>query len=326
MFIDRFNLMDFHPQKIFKSLFLFGGLILLLNFLSTPQLAEKEKLESLIRELSPTHSLKEHYENIEFTGFDIQDENNIHLDRAKFNFSPGSQFSIVLYGKVRNIQEKDPLRRLNARLTYENGAYFRTTNVAYIAGIKVTDETIDRWKIGGVYKIKFAFQTPEYAFPGTYKLAIARGRYDDPEKGSPMVIHRIKIKIKRKKIQKIENMTVSTLSLGGCLLNPAIQMNSQVRLPWTGNIEFYIDENLEDFKKIIVSAKGTPSSGIYPLLKVFVTDIEIGSTYINSEWKDYIFDLELSKERHILKIRLDKNERRPDEDRDVYIKMVKLSK
>ena len=77
-------------------------------------------------------------------------------------------------------------------------------------------------------------------------------------------------------------------------------------------------------KKIIVIARGSPALGVYPLLKVYVDKKEIGNVYVNSEWNKYEFDLKLEKEGHILKVRFDNDGGGPGEDRNMYVKMIKL--
>jgi len=51
---------------------------------------------------------------------------------------------------------------------------------------------------------------------------------------------------------------------------------------------------------------------------------EIGNVYLNSKWNEYEFDLKLDKESHILKVRFNNDAGRPGENRDMYVKMIKL--
>jgi hypothetical protein len=294
-----------------------------------PQSIKKEKINSSIKELTPTHSVKKSFKNIDIIGFDVLDENKNRLTSSKLKFYSGNKFYIVLYGKRKRSEGKAPaenkLEKCKAMLEHRKGGYFWSKRTAYVLGAKEIEDAFEEWEIGGIYKIRFEFEVPEFALPGRYKLKTHRENSSHPGE-SILTIDAIKINIKRQKIPQREITEDYNLSLDGCLLNPADQRKIDVVFYWTGNIEFYIDKDLINFKKIIVSARGSSALGVYPLLKVYVDKKEIGNVYVNSEWNKYEFDLKLEKEGHILKVRFDNDGGGSGEDRNMYVNLIKLVK
>ena len=315
-------------QKILKCLFLIGSLSLSMNFVLKSQSLQEEKIDSLISELTPTHTIKKSYKNLCIIGFDVFDEKMECVTSSKFRFHPGDQFFIVLYGERKMTEAKTPaenkLERCKAHLAYQNGGYFSSMNTSYPLGEREIKDTWEEWQIGGIYKIKFTFKVPECAYPGKYTLILIKEKIMDPSVGKLFTIDEIKIDIKRSKIPKGEINYEYNLPLEGCLLNPAVQRNEYIALLWTGSIKFYVGRDLRSFNKVIIRARGTPAAGVYPLLKIYVDKKEIGDVYLNSEWKEYEFDLKLDKENHLLIVRFDNDDMKRGEDRDMYIKMIKL--
>jgi hypothetical protein len=165
---------------------------------------------------------------------------------------------------------------------------------------------------------------PEFALPGRYKLKLFKEKAQSPRHLGLIIFDKINIIIKSPKIYKSEKFEDYNLSIKGCLLNSAVQRDEYIAFLWTGNIEFFIDKDIRKFNKIIITAKGIPAFGVYPLLKVYVDKKEIGNVYVNSEWRKYEFDLKLDKEGHILKVRFDNDAVGPGEDRNMYVKIIKL--
>jgi len=315
-------------QKTFKYLFLIGSLSLLLNFVLMSQSARKEKINSLVEELTPTYTIKKSFKNLDIIGFDVLDENRKRITSSKFKFYSGNQFYIVLYGKKKVTEGKasaeNKLERCKAFLVHHNGGYFWSENTSYLIGKQEIKDTWEEWKIGGIYKVRFAFEVPEFALPGRYRLELFKEKAQLPKHLRLITLDKINIIIQSSKIHKSEKFEDYNLSLKGCLLNPAVQRNKYIAFPWIGNIIFYIDRDLRNFKKIIISAKGTPALGVYPLLKIYIDKKEIGNVYVNREWNEYEFDIKLNKERHILKVSFNNDGGGPGEDRNMYIKMIKL--
>ena len=328
MILNAFYSKKPYLQKIFKYLFLIGSLSLLLNFVLMSQSVRKEKINSLIKELTPTHTIKKSFKNLDIIGFDVLDENKKRITSSKFKFYSGHQFYIVLYGKRKITEGKasaeNKLERCKAVLVHQNGGYFWSMNTSYLLGKQEIKDARKEWEIGGIYKVRFAFEAPEYALPGRYKLKLFKEKAQFPKHLRLIAFDKINIIIKSPKIHKSEKFEDYNLSRKGCLLNPAVQSNEYIAFPWTGNIKFYINRDLRNFNKIIVIAKGTPALGVYPLLKIYVDKVEIGNVYVNSEWNEYEFDLKLNKERHILKVRFNNDGVGPGEDRNMYVKMIKL--
>lgn len=307
-----------------------SSISLILNLALVPQSTRKEKINTLIKELTPTYPIKYSFNNLDIIGFDVLNESKNRLASAKFTFIPESQFYIVIYGRRKETDVKPPgknkLEKCKAALIHHNGGYFWSTKTAYFLGEQEVDDFSKAWQIGGIYKVRFAFKAPEFALPGKYKLILFKEKAQFPLHLKLITFDRIKIKIKRSKTHKSEKIEDYNLPLEGCLLNPAIKGRKSISFPWTGNIELFIDKNLRNFKKIIISARGTPAQGEYPLLKVFVNKKELGSVYINSEWNKYEFDLKLNEEAHILKVRFDNDGGGQGEDRNMLVNMIKLVK
>lgn len=297
-------------KKVIKCLTLISIVLLFLYFHLFSQSTNDEKINSLIKKLTPAYKIEDSYKNLDIIGFDLLDENSNRLKSTKFKFFPRSSFYIVLYA-TRNIINKATLKEnemtnLIAVYHYENGGYFRSIETTYFIGEQATKSAPKEWQIGGIYKIQFAFNIPEFALPRVYSLEL-RNEKSVYAKETKNIIEAAKINISREHIRKKKRNGDYLLSLEGCLLNPAIQLNNEIYFPWTGNIEFYIDEDLKNFKKIIITAKGTQVSGIFPLLKTYVEEKEIGSVYVDSEWNKYMFNLKMDKESHVLKVRFDNN-------------------
>lgn len=315
-------------SKIFKYLFFLSSISLLLNFALTFQSIKKEKIIALIGDLTPSNSIKKSFKNIDIIGYDILNENKRRLTSSKFKFYKGNKFYLVLYGK-RKISEglaprENKLGKCKAVLEHQKRGYFWSMETTFHLGKKKIEESPQEWEIGGIYKIRFTFIIPEFALPGKYKLKIVNEKSALPNVGRLRIFDKIKITTKCKKTHKSEKIEDYNLPLESCLLNPAIQRSEHIYFPHTGNIEFFIDKDLRNFQKIIITARGTLAFGVYPLLKTYVHQKEIGSVYVNGDWKQYEFDLKLDKESHILKVRFDNDGKGPGENRNMYVKMIKL--
>lgn len=330
MRLYAFNLRKPHSKKTFKYLFLIMFVSLLLNSALTSQSIKKEKINSSIKVLTPTHSIKKSFKNINIIGFDVLDENKNRVTSSRFKFYPGNKFYIVLYGKRKRTEGKAPtenkLENCKAILEHRNGGYFWSKKTSYLLGEKEIEENWEEWQIGGIYKIRFTFEVPKFALLGRYKLKLFQEKAQFPRYLRLITFDRIKTTIKSPKIHKSEEVEDYILPLGSCLLNPAIQSNGYIVFPWTGNIEFYIDRDIKNFNKIVITVKGTPAFGVYPLLKVYVDKLEIGSAYVNSEWNEYEFDINVDKKSHLLKVRFDNNAGGQGEDRNMFVNMIKLVK
>ena len=292
------------------------------------QSIKNERINYLIKELTPSYSLKENFRNVDIIGYDILNENKERIRAAKFDFYTQNKIYVILYGK-RKITgtiapEENKFPRCKALLEHQDGGYFWSTNTSYVVGTQEKQDFSEEWKIGGIYKIQFAFKVPKYALPGKYRLRIMDEKAGRSDSGRLISFDKIKIFIKRPKAHKKEIFKDYDLSLDGCLLNPAVKRRKQIDFYWTGNIEFYINEDLRNFKKIIISARGTPALGIYPLLKIYADKREIAHFNVKGEWSEYELDLRLDKENHILKVRFDNDGGGPGEDRNMYVRMVKL--
>jgi len=101
-------------------------------------------------------------------------------------------------------------------------------------------------------------------------------------------------------------------------------LHDSMIFPLTGDIDFFVNQDIKEYKKIVITAKGTPAFEIFPLLKVFIQQNEIGSVYISEDWKQYEFNLILNKESHVLKIRYSNDAKNLQENRNMYVKTVKL--
>jgi len=312
--------------KVFKYLFLISSVFLFMNFKLELQFFIKEKINAFIKELIPTCSLKRTYKNLDIIGFDILDKNGNQINSPRYRFSSGDPFSIVLYGKRKitegKMPEENKLERCMAILEHENGGYFWSAKTSYFFKEQEIAGILKEWQIGGIYKVQFTFKVPEFSLPGKYILILIqeKEKSNHPNLGMMIKLNEIKITTKRPKAYKKEKIEDYNLSIEECLINPAIIRKKIIEFPWTGNIKFYIDKDLKNYKKIIINAKGSPALGVYPLLKVYVDHTEVGNVYVNREWKQYEFNLKVDKESHILKIRFDNN----IPNRAMYINMIKL--
>lgn len=315
-----------HLQEI--SILLICSLYVLVCHSLLSEQVRKEKIISQINKLTPTHSINKSFENIDIIGFDVCDESQNRLASSKFEFSPGNQFYLIFYCRKNRSKDISPaenkLRTSRAVFAHQNGGYFWSKKTDFLQWKPESKASKEEWKIGGIYRIQFNFKVPEYALPGKYKLKGVNATSVRPEIQRLIAFDRIKINIIRKKTYDSRIIKDYDLSLEECLLNPAFLGNQQIIFFWTGNIEFFIEKNLSNFKKIIVAAKGTSALGICPLLKIYAEKEEIGSVFINSEWNQYEFDLKVNKETHILKVRFDNDGRGAGENRDMYVNMIKL--
>jgi len=126
-------------QKILRYLFLIGSLFLFLNSILISQPLPKEKIDSLINELTPTHTIKKSYKNLCIIGFDVLDEKMKRITSSNFKFHPGNQFYIVLYGKRKMTEGKAPaenkIESCNAVFKHHSGGYFWNTKTFYLLGL-----------------------------------------------------------------------------------------------------------------------------------------------------------------------------------------------
>jgi len=314
--------------KVIKYLTSVYAVFLLLDIPVVSQSIEKTKTNSIIKELTPTYPIKENLKNLSIIGFDILDGKRNRLTHSRFKFYPGEQFYIVLYGKKKRISGITPSKnkqcKIKAVFEYQKGGYFCSTNTSYFLGKNEIKETLGEWQIGGVFKIQFSFKVPKLALPGKYKLITVKEKASRPGIGKLKTFNKIKIILKRPKTIRSKINKYYNLQLEDGILNPAIIRAKNAVFLWTGNIKYFLDRDIKNFNKIIISAKGTPARGVYPLLTVYIDKIEIGTVYINSEWNNYEFDLKLTKEAHILKIRFANDYSDNREDRNMYVNMIKL--
>ena len=167
--------------KILKllALIIFG--YLLLNLVLTSQSTRKEKIDVLIKELTPTHSLQKSLNsNLEIIGYDVLDKNMNSLTFSKFKFHSGNLFYIVLYGKRIRVRGKgaidNNLEGYNAFLEHQDGGYFWCTKTSFLIGGQEIGGNSKDWQIGGIYKVQFVFKIPEFALPGKYTLKIVKNK------------------------------------------------------------------------------------------------------------------------------------------------------
>lgn len=307
---------------------IFFSVLLSLSIFS--QFNSKEKLEGQISELKPSYSIQKNFKNLEIIGFDVLDGEETVLTSKKFSFLRGSDFYVVLYGRRKIFRSESPtanfLPECKAVMEYQNGGVFWSRKTTYSWRSQRGACVPKEWQIGGVYKMKFAFRVPSLAFPGKYRLKIFGEEVSNPVLNSIIALDEIKINVNRTTSLKDNNITKYNLPLHGCLLNPAFIGREALYFLWTGNVEYYLDESFKNFSKIIVSAKGTPADGVYPLLKIYVGQKEIGNTYVNDRWMEYKFDLKLIQEGNILKIRFDNDYKKQGQDRNMYVRKIELMK
>jgi len=179
-----------------------------MNFVLNSQSLHKEKIDSLINELTPTHTIKKSYKNLSLIGFDVLDEKMKRITSSKFRFHPGDQFYIVLYGKRKMTEGKAPgenkIESCNAVFKYHNGGYFWNTKTFYLLGEKEIEGFMGEWQIGGIYKIRFPFKVPEFTLPGEYTLIMRSEKFKHPSIGRLITFNEIQIDIKKSEIQKSE--------------------------------------------------------------------------------------------------------------------------
>jgi len=315
-------------EKINKNLFLSELLLILIVVGASAQFIKKYRINNLIESLTPSRKIELTYKNINIIGYDILDKNKKCLTPHNIKFYPGNKFYLVLYGKRKITKRKTPKENrmppCKACLEYKNGGYFWSKNTSYLLGNQWINKNPEEWKIGGIYKIMFSFKVPEYALPGEYKFNITKEKSAVPYMERLITLNSPKIIVIPYKIHKNKKDENKDLLLEGCLLNPAVYAKGYIAFYWTGNIEFYIDEDIRNFKKIVITAKGEPAFDEYPLLKIYINEKEIAGNYINGQWNKYEFDLKLKKESHILKVRFDNDEGGLGEDRNMYVRTVKF--
>lgn len=282
----------------------------------------------MIKQLIPDFYINKIYNNIKIKGFDILDENGNH--QATSLFHQDSAFSIVVYATIDIIagkySGKNMFGQSKAVFMHENGSYFWSHKTVEYLGEKELKAFSREWKIGGVYKIQYTFSIPEFALPGEYNLKVIDEKSSGTQTGVIYALDEITILVKKLEIPIERIIEDYELSLEGCLLNPAVRGKEQISLYWTGNIEFFLGKDLRNFKKIVVTASGTPAFGIYPLMRVFIDERELGHVYVDREWNQYKFDLDIDidKEENLIKIRFDNDGGGTGEDRNMYVKKVIL--
>jgi len=319
-------------QKLQKIIAKIGFICFLFNtFPLHSQSLKKAKIISLINELTPTHSLKKDVNGLEIIGFDVLDENKNHVTSNKTKFSPDNLFYIVVYARKkpikRRIDEAVISNRSKSVFEHKNGGYFWNMKIPSSVEDEEKKFSSKDWQIGGIYKIWFKFRIPKFAIPGEYKFRLVKEWADHPKLAEIALLDKIKIRVKRQK--NIHDNKIAKdldLTLERCILNPAIQGDAEIAFPWTGNIEYFINGDIAAFKKVIISAKGTPASGVFPLLKILIDAEERGQSYVDNEWKQYEFNINFSKKGSILKIRFDNDGGGPGEDRNMYINRIRLVK
>ena len=306
-------------KNLNSSYFIF---FLLIIFTWSPflfsQNIQEEKIDSLINVLTPSHSIQKDYKNIEIIGFDILDEDKDRLKSRRF--FQEDVFYIVLYFKKKMVSGSGPsvqaFPECRAVFEYQKGGYFWSRNTFYNFNKNKFNLSAKEWQIGGIYKIAFNFKIPAYAIPGKYRLNLNKENDPHPRRGELLSFDNIIINIKTK---KGENLVDQNLSLDGCLLDPARIINDKIRFSWAGSVKFYINEDLRDYEKIIISGKGSIYEGSFSLLKISTEHEKIGEVTLSTKWKQYEFELKLKKESHILNVQRFKGG-------GMTIKLIKLCK
>lgn len=316
-------------SKNFICLFRLIFFFVLLSLSIFPQFDKNEKLKAQISELIPSHSFIKSCRNFEIVGFDVLNHEEIVLSSKKFSFLPGDYFYVVLYGRRKIFKSKSPQSNFfpecKASMEHQNGAYFWSIKILYpLQNLEDKVKPVE-WEIGGLYKIKFAFRVPSLVLPGKFRLRIFEEKIGNPLMGSLIDLDEIKINIEKKKGVEIKRNRYN-LPLNECLLNPAVVRKDCIYFYWTGNVEYFFSESLENYSKIIISAMGTPAYAIYPLLKLYIGEKEVGNMFIKDQWRDYEFDLKPKKNSHILKIRFDNDTKEQGQDRNMRIKKIELIK
>jgi hypothetical protein len=166
--------------RVIKYIILDSFLIIFLAFLLLSQSNKTEKVSSSINELTPVYSIKKSFKDMDIIGFDILDKNMNRLKQSRFNFSQGDQFYVALYlsrNILRGVMPKEnAIDYLVALYHHENGGYFRSIKTTYLTGEQETEVGPKYWQVGGIYKVKFSFNVPEFALPGKYILELRNER------------------------------------------------------------------------------------------------------------------------------------------------------
>jgi len=291
------------------------------------QIRKKEAIKTSIEDLTPTFSLNSSVGNVDLTGFDVFYKKNI-LTSPKVRLHPKEPFQVIIFAKKKLSdaikQSEKSFDKLKACLKHQRGGYFWCDNAKYLSDKQESDLIGEEWKIGGVYKIRLSFTVPLFALPGKYLLTLVDEKVDVPYMGTLGTIEKLKISIIVKPKKEKTRLEDYNLPLDQCLLNNAVMLHDSMIFPLTGDIDFFVNQDIKEYKKIVITAKGTPAFEIFPLLKVFIQQNEIGSVYISEDWKQYEFNLILNKESHVLKIRYSNDAKNLQENRNMYVKTVKL--
>jgi len=274
------------------------------NFFLFSQNIQKGKIDSRIKELTPSHHLDKRYKHIEIIGFDVLDENKEPFKSE--NFFQEDIFYIVLYFKKKIVSRSGPsveaFYKCKAVFEYVEGGYFWSKASIYnFYQDKHLNLSSQEQQIGGIYKRAFKFKIPKYATPGKYRLKLVKENDPLPRRGELLNIEDVVIHV-QKKSQEKAYFDELNLSLDDCLLNPARATPNKIRYSWFGSAKFYINNDLKDYEKIIIIGKGSIYKESFSLLKISTEHKEIGEAILSSEYKEYEFELKLKKESHILDV------------------------
>jgi len=235
-------------------------------------------------------------EGVWLIGYEFLTMKNDIINAKITPFNRGDEFSYVIYYKIHHITTQNGLLNGDYYLIplgkfVPSGAYFDGIRIlpGTMQDEKQNNVALKQLKSGEVYKQIFRMKIPKYSLPGKYEIVLKR------EKNSTSPLELIKnehnkqyIEIKMSQEETIGELSGTPLSMPASefLLNPAVSSGTEVAFPWTGNIVGHIANSHLPFRKIIIRARGDQAGGVYPLLKVFINEHEVGQTFIKKEWQD----------------------------------------